>query len=45
MEEKDISACAKLHLEALGYDREEELRQAHQEGFSTWVLTQNDEIV
>jgi hypothetical protein len=25
MEEKDISACAKLHLEALGYDHEEEL--------------------
>ncbi|CAM6025697.1 unnamed protein product [Sphagnum balticum] len=45
MEEKDISACAKLHLEALGYDREEELREAHQKGFSTWVVTQNDEIV
>jgi hypothetical protein len=45
MEEKDISACAKLHLQALGYDREEELREAHQKGLSTWVVTQNDEIV
>jgi predicted TIM-barrel enzyme len=46
MVEKDISACAKLHLEALGYDREEELlREAHQKGFSTWMVTQNHEIV
>jgi hypothetical protein len=45
MEEKHISACAKLHLEALGYDHEEELREAHQKGFSMWVVTQDDEIV